>query len=61
MRHMADTGDEPSGSSTHETAMDRFVRFGTALFAVKKDELPKRNERAKSKRSRKTPKPAPEG
>ncbi len=24
---------------------DRFLRFGTALFAVRKDELPKRDER----------------
>jgi hypothetical protein len=32
-----------------ESPMDRMMRFGTALFAVKKDELPKRDERDKPK------------
>jgi len=54
---MAKAADEPR--DPRETPMDRFLRFGTALFAVKKDELPKRDERAKAKRSRKKPKPAP--
>lgn len=42
-----------------DSAFDRMMRFGTALFAVPKDELPKRDDRAKAKRSRKKPKPAP--
>jgi hypothetical protein len=54
---MAKAADEPR--NTGETPMDRFLRFGTALFAVSKDEIPKRDERAKPKRSRKKPKPAP--
>jgi hypothetical protein len=33
------------------------VRFGTALFAVHKDELPEGDERAKRKPSRKKSKP----
>jgi len=33
--------------------MERFLRFGTALFAVKKDELPKREDRAKATGKRK--------
>ncbi len=33
-----------------ESPLDRMMRFGTALFAVKKDELPKRDEGAKPKR-----------
>jgi len=35
---MPNAGDPPSP----ETPFDRFLRFGTALFAVRKDELPKR-------------------
>jgi hypothetical protein len=34
------------------TALDRMMRFGTALFAVKKDELPKRDERAKKPKAK---------
>jgi hypothetical protein len=43
----ARSGDQP---------FDRFMRFGTARFAVKKEELPKRDERAERK-PRKKPKP----
>jgi hypothetical protein len=40
--------------------MDRMMRFGTALFAVKKDELPKREESAKPPlRLKHTPKHTP--
>lgn len=46
--------DPPSRPA--ETPMDRMMRFGRALFAVPKDELPKRDE--KPKRARKKPKPA---
>jgi hypothetical protein len=53
---MSSGDDHPRGD---ETPLDRMIRFGRALFAVPKDELPKRNERAKLKRSRKKPKPAP--
>lgn len=35
-----------------ETPLDRMMRFGTALFAVKKDELPKRDERKKAPRKK---------
>jgi hypothetical protein len=41
-----------------ETPMDRFLRFGTALFAVPKDELPARDKPEKAKRPPKKPKPA---
>jgi hypothetical protein len=53
---MPKAADEPRASS--ETPFDRFMRFGTALFAVKKNELPQREDRAK-KPSRKKPKGAP--
>ena len=56
---MGDSGDEPSG--TRESPMDRFLRFGAALFAVKKDELPKRDQHGKPKRPGKKAKPAPGG
>jgi hypothetical protein len=36
--------DEPRDSG--RSPMDRFLRFGAALFAVKKNELPKREPRA---------------
>jgi anti-sigma factor RsiW len=39
--------------------MDRMMRFGRALFAVPKDELPKRAERKKAPRKKRTPKPEP--
>lgn len=52
---MPNPGDPPS-SPEPESPLDRMMRFGTALFAVRKDELPKR-ERPK-KPSRKKPKPA---
>jgi len=55
---MAKAADEPA---IPDTPMDRMMRFGRALFAVKKDELPKRDGRAKPKRSPKKPKPAPGG
>ena len=42
---MPKAADEPR--NTGESPMDRMIRFGTALFAVRKDELPKRDERAK--------------
>ena len=42
--------EDPPG--TGDTALDRMMRFGTALFAVKKDEIPKRDERAKPKRQK---------
>lgn len=45
---MGKAGSDPP--SIGDTAFDRFLRFGTALFAVKKDELPKRRDRAKPKR-----------
>ena len=44
--------------STGDTAFDRFLRLGTALFAVRKDELPKRDDRAKPKAPRKKAKRA---
>ncbi len=44
-------------ASNSETPMDRMMRFGVALFAVRKDELPARNER-EPKRPQKKPKPA---
>ena len=52
------SGDDHPRDEADRTAFDRFMRFGRALFAVKKDELPKRAERAKPKRSPKKPKPA---
>ena len=57
---MAKAADEPR--NTGDTAFDRFLRFGTALFAVSKDEIPKRDEHAKPKRKRRGPKvnPAPD-
>jgi hypothetical protein len=54
---MANATDEPRGAD--ESPMDRFLRFGTALFAVKKDELPKRNEREKPKRKKRASKETP--
>jgi hypothetical protein len=39
-----------------DSAFDRFLRFGAALFAVRKDELPKREakpEKQKATRGRK--------
>jgi hypothetical protein len=49
-----DKADDPRATS--DTPFDRFLRFGTALFAVKKDELPKRAERARpSKKKRQRP------
>ena len=54
---MPKAADEPR--DTGDTAFDRFLRFGTALFAVKKDELPKRDERAKPKRKKPDAKPEP--
>ncbi len=51
---MANSGEPPAPEN--EAPMERFLRFGTALFAVKKDELPKRDERKKA--PRKKPKPA---
>ena len=39
--------------------MDRMMRFGTALFAVPKDELPKRDDRAKAPRKKRPAKPEP--
>jgi hypothetical protein len=42
-----------------ESAFDRFLRFGAALFAVPKDELPKRTKRQKAapkKRAKPDPK-----
>jgi hypothetical protein len=56
---MPKAADDPSSSRPDETPMDRFMRFGRALFAVPKDELPKRDG-AERKRSRKKPKPAPD-
>lgn len=52
---MAKAADEPR--NTGDTPLDRMIRFGTALFAVKKDELPPRDERAKPKRKKRTAKP----
>lgn len=40
------------------TAMDRFMRFGRALFAVKKDDLPKREESGRGQLQRKKAKRA---
>jgi hypothetical protein len=53
---MAKAADEPRNSD--ETPMDRFMRFGRALFAVPKDELPKRDERETPRKKRDT-KPEP--
>lgn len=53
---MPDSGD-PSG--TGETPMERMMRFGRALFAVKKDELPKGDERKKPPRKKRDAKPEP--
>lgn len=50
---MADAGEKPGDS-----ALDRFMRFGTALFAVPKGELPAREEPAKPPRPPKKAKPA---
>jgi hypothetical protein len=50
---MAKAADEPRDTS--DGAFDRFLRFDAALFAVKKDELPKHGPKAK--RDRKKPKP----
>jgi hypothetical protein len=36
-----------------EGPMDRMMRFGRALFAVRKDELPKRDGRPKPRPSKK--------
>ncbi len=47
--------DEPLRPA--ETPLDRFMRFGTALFAVRKAELPARDEH-EPKRPRKKAKPA---
>ena len=55
---MPNPGDPPSSSRPNESPLDRMMRFGAALFAVPKDELPKRDERPKRKPSRKKPKPA---
>ncbi len=54
---MAKAADEPRGPG--DTAFDRFLRFGTALFAVKKGELPKRAERKKAPRKKRAAKPEP--
>ncbi len=40
---MAKAADEPRGPG--DTALAPMVRFGTALFAVPKDELPERKQR----------------
>jgi hypothetical protein len=53
---MAKAADEPA---IPDSPMERMMRFGRALFAVRKDELPKREDRAKTKRGRKKAKPAP--
>ncbi len=46
---------------TGESAMDRMMRFGRAIFAVPKDELPNRDERDdRGKRSKKKPNAAPD-
>ncbi|MDP9024801.1 MAG: hypothetical protein M3N13_05480 [Candidatus Eremiobacteraeota bacterium] len=52
---MAKAADEPR--DTGDTALDRMVRFGTALFAVKKDELPKRGEPKKAPHKKRATKP----
>jgi hypothetical protein len=49
--------DEPQRPG--DTALDRMMRFGTALFAVKKDELPQRAERKKTPRKKRAAKPEP--
>lgn len=52
---MSSGDDHPRGD---ETPLDRMMRFGRALFAVKKDELPKREHGAKPPlRPKHTPKP----
>lgn len=40
-------------------ALDRMMRFGRALFAVPKDELSKRDDRAKPKRPKRGAKESP--
>ncbi len=54
---MPDNGEAPV--LENETPMDRMLRFGTALFAVPKDELTKRAERKKSPRKKRPSKPEP--
>jgi hypothetical protein len=51
---MAGHGRKPS--PTGDGAFDRMMRFGSALFAVKKDELPKRDQRKKAPRKKHTAK-----
>lgn len=52
------SADDHPGGETGRTALDRMMRLGTALFAVRKDELPARDEPAKLKRPPKKAKPA---
>ncbi len=49
---------ESPKSPDGNTAFDRMMRFGTALFAVKKDELPKRDDK-KAPRKKRATKPEP--
>jgi hypothetical protein len=50
---MAKAADESRHNG--ENPMDRFLRFGTALFAVPKDELAKRPQRTKTKAKKRPP------
>jgi len=56
---MPKSGEPPTPEG--EAPMDRFMRFGRALFAVPKDELPKRDRAEKPKRPGKKPNPASGG
>ena len=51
---MPKSGEPPAPEG--EAPMDRFLRFGRALFAVPKDELPKRDRT--ERKGRKKSKPA---
>jgi hypothetical protein len=50
-------GGEPPAPEG-EAPMDRFLRFGRALLAVPKDELPKRDRTEKPQRPGTKPNPA---